>query len=285
MKAGAAALIAGMILVTATGCSVDVSEHTVTIGDNPSVKAYKCISQQEAKNIMDSGEDIIILDVRRQDEYDAGHIAGAVLVPNENIHKEPPAELPDFNQKILVYCRSGNRSKQAAQKLANMGYTNVLEFGGINTWEYGLVKDTADEPAATEPSPTALLTSPEDIGLHDAEGTDWHYRFTYDGTEFDAYYTPDNWCIMDSYKIRNKTDIEIICQALAGVHPIHSADMTDWRTPEDMAYEWSQHNIAYSILPDDSQWKDSAKDVDIDPPDQGKSVYQIFKDRLGSDGQ
>ena len=86
--------------------------------------------------------------------------------------------------------------------------------------------------------------------------------------------------MIDSYKISNKTDIEIICQALADIHPIHSADMADWRTPQDMAYEWTQHNIAYSLLSDTSEWKDSAKDVDIDPPDQGKSVYQLFKDRI-----
>ena len=147
MKAGAAALIAGMILVTATGCSVDVSEHTVTIGDNPSVKAYKCISQQEAKNIMDSGEDIIILDVRRQDEYESGHIPGAVCVPNESITDVKPEALPDPDQVILIYCRSGNRSKQAAQKLFDMGYKRIYEFGGINTW----TGEVVTEAAKTEP--------------------------------------------------------------------------------------------------------------------------------------
>ena len=76
----------------------------------------------------------IIIDVRRQDEYDEGHIPGAVLIPNESISDKQPEELPDLNQIILVYCRSGRRSKEASQKLANIGYTNVYEFGGINTW-------------------------------------------------------------------------------------------------------------------------------------------------------
>ena len=71
---------------------------------------------------------------RRKDEYDAGHIPGAVLIPNEEIGTGQPAELPDLDQVILVYCRSGNRSKQAARKLAGMGYANVYEFGGINDW-------------------------------------------------------------------------------------------------------------------------------------------------------
>ena len=76
----------------------------------------------------------IVVDVRRQDEYDAGHIPGAILIPNESIGTEQPEELPYLDQIILIYCRSGNRSKQAAQKLCNMGYTNIYEFGGINTW-------------------------------------------------------------------------------------------------------------------------------------------------------
>ena len=76
----------------------------------------------------------IIVDVQRQDEYDEGHIPGAVLIPNESITDQQPKELPDLDQIILVYCRSGRRSKEASQKLADIGYTNVYEFGGIITW-------------------------------------------------------------------------------------------------------------------------------------------------------
>lgn len=80
---------------------------------------------------MGKDDDHIVVDVRRADEYAAGHIPGAILIPNEEIGTEQPAELPDLDQIILIYCRSGNRSKQASQKLADMGYTNVYEFGGI----------------------------------------------------------------------------------------------------------------------------------------------------------
>ena len=79
-------------------------------------------------------ENYIILDVRSQEEYDEKHIPGAVLVPNETIGTKDIPELPDKDQMILVYCRSGNRSKQAAEKLAALGYTNIIEFGGINDW-------------------------------------------------------------------------------------------------------------------------------------------------------
>ena len=95
---------------------------------------YRQISSAEAQKIMESESDYVILDVRREDEYASGHIPGAINVANETIVDKEPAELPDKDQLILVYCRSGNRSKQASEKLAKMGYTNIVEFGGINEW-------------------------------------------------------------------------------------------------------------------------------------------------------
>ncbi len=99
-------------------------------------QGYDRITQREARDIMDGEENVVILDVRTREEYNTGHIAGAVCLPNEEILGEP-GELPDKGQKILVYCRSGIRSRQAAQKLADMGYRAVLEFGGILNWEFG----------------------------------------------------------------------------------------------------------------------------------------------------
>ena len=105
------------------------------IMDGPGMAdSYTRIDQDTAKQMMELDDDHVIVDVRRQDEYDAGHIPGAILIPNESIGTERPEELPDLDQIILIYCRSGNRSKQAAQKLFDMGYTNIYEFGGINTW-------------------------------------------------------------------------------------------------------------------------------------------------------
>lgn len=102
---------------------------------------YQQITAEQAKESMDSDEHIIVLDVRTEEEYQNGHIPGAVLLPNETIGTEQPKELPDKDQKILVYCRSGNRSRQAAAKLAEMGYTNIYEFGGIMSWPYETEKD------------------------------------------------------------------------------------------------------------------------------------------------
>lgn len=102
--------------------------------------AYEQISQEEAKRLMDTEQNYIIVDARTQSEFDEGHIAGAILIPEYEISERAEKELPDKNQLILVYCRSGRRSKIAAQALADLGYTNVKEFGGIITWEYGIVK-------------------------------------------------------------------------------------------------------------------------------------------------
>ena len=96
--------------------------------------SYTQISMEEAVAMMETEENYIILDVRTIEEFAEKHIPNAINIPNETIGSEELAELPDKNQLILVYCRSGNRSKQASEKLAALGYTNIYEFGGINDW-------------------------------------------------------------------------------------------------------------------------------------------------------
>ena len=118
------ALILAMLLVL-TGCGGTTVENT-----------YHQITQEAAKDMMDTQE-VIVLDVREQDEFDAGHIPGAVLLPVGTITKDTAAAvIPELDSLVLVYCRSGNRSKTASKALADLGYSNVYEFGGINTWPY-----------------------------------------------------------------------------------------------------------------------------------------------------
>ena len=113
------------LLLLLTGC-----------GGNAADGSYQQITQEEAKEMMDSQE-VIILDVREQDEYDNGHIPGAVLMPVGSIDEDTAAEvIPEKDSAVLVCCRSGNRSKTASSALAELGYTNIYEFGGINTWPY-----------------------------------------------------------------------------------------------------------------------------------------------------
>lgn len=124
-----AALIALTAVLIFTGCGSSADDKTA--GDK---KTYRQVSPEEAAAMMEEESDYIILDVRTQEEYGTAHIPGAICIPNETIGTEDIPELPDKDQLILVYCRSGNRSKQASEKLAKQGYTNIIEFGGINSW-------------------------------------------------------------------------------------------------------------------------------------------------------
>lgn len=132
-----------ILLFVLSGCS--------SVKEEQNTAEYKQISQEEAKEMMGRDDGHVIVDVRRQDEYDAGHIPGAILIPNESIGSEAPGALPDHDQTILIYCRTGNRSKQASEKLAAMGYTNIYEFGGINTWTGEIV---TEEPASASSEET-----------------------------------------------------------------------------------------------------------------------------------
>ncbi len=100
--------------------------------------SYENITPAQAKALMDSTEDRVILDTRSQAEYDEGHIPGAIVIPHDKITQKAETMLTDKDQLILVYCRSGRRSKMAAEDLVKLGYTNVKEFGGIIDWPYGV---------------------------------------------------------------------------------------------------------------------------------------------------
>ena len=125
------------VFLTACG-ETDVEKKSenmeIITEESEMANSYKQISQEEAKLMMEKDDGHVIVDVRRADEYKEGHIPGAILIPNESISSEQPKELPDLEQIILVYCRSGRRSKEAAEKLANIGYSNIYEFGGIIDW-------------------------------------------------------------------------------------------------------------------------------------------------------
>ena len=108
-------------------------------GDNTSV-TYEQISAEKAKSIMDTEKDYIIIDARTEEEFAEGHIEGAILIPEYEIAERAQKELPDKDALILVYCRSGRRSKIASDELTKLGYTNVKEFGGIIDWPYETVK-------------------------------------------------------------------------------------------------------------------------------------------------
>ena len=135
-------LLALAIITVATvfaGCTQKTNTEQ-TEATQVNIGTYYQISQDEAKRIMDEESDYIIVDAREQSEYDEGHIKGAIVIPYTEIEQKAEELLPNKTQLILVYCRSGRRSKIAAQSLANMGYKNVKEFGGIIDWQYEIEK-------------------------------------------------------------------------------------------------------------------------------------------------
>ena len=142
-------IISVLLCILLTACGDDSSIGIIGGADGPTSiiveekgeKAmYEQITPEEAKKIMDSGEEHIILDTREQDEFDEGHIPGAILIPYTEIENKAQEMLTDKDKLILVYCRSGRRSKIAAESLAKLGYTNVKEFGGIIDWPYEVEK-------------------------------------------------------------------------------------------------------------------------------------------------
>lgn len=114
-----------LIIVLILGGCASSKEETPT---------YRQVSTEEAIAIMEKESGYVILDVRTAEEFQEKHIPNAINIPNETIGRDEIKELPDKDQLILVYCRSGNRSKQASEKLVKLGYTNIVEFGGINSW-------------------------------------------------------------------------------------------------------------------------------------------------------
>lgn len=120
------------ICMFCSGCVVDNSNAK----EEP---LYSSITMEDAAVLLESENDYLLLDVRTEQEYFSGHIPGAVCIPNEDIDENVAEALPDQEQVIFVYCRSGNRSKQAAEKLANLGYTNIVEIGGVKDWPGELI--------------------------------------------------------------------------------------------------------------------------------------------------
>jgi rhodanese-related sulfurtransferase len=142
-------IISAVLCIFLASCGNDSSIGIIGGADGPTSiiiaekgeKAmYEQITPEEAKKIMDSGKEYIILDTREQDEFDEGHIPGAILIPYTEVENKAEKILPDKDKLILVYCRSGRRSKIASESLAKLGYTNVKEFGGIIDWPYEVEK-------------------------------------------------------------------------------------------------------------------------------------------------
>lgn len=151
---------------------------------------------------------------------------------------------------------------------------SVLVFTGCSD----KTKSRAEKLAGRFFTPSSL-SNIDDLNLDTDDGT--NYTFTYADEEYKAEFLTDTWKIYNSCRIKNSKDILMICKALSAEHPVPGRDRESYRTPEDMAFEWEQHNIAYDELPEDNYWKESSRNVDLDPDDQGKTFKEIYEDRTG----
>lgn len=136
-------ILFAMLLIS---CTLDSPDEPglpdTSASEDTSDPIYQKISAEDLKAKMDSGDDIIIIDVRKLDEFEAGHIKGAINIPYRTISSEPPEELDDIDAEIIVYCLTGGQSIQAAKRLINMGYTNVYDLGGLSNWPYEIVSSS-----------------------------------------------------------------------------------------------------------------------------------------------
>ena len=190
------------------------------------------------------------------------------------------SELPDYGSEVLERL---SPALEDAEGLPSRAFNKLEEWlsapgadgesGEAEGWSAWSLPSLGSLFTASE------LSSVDDVVLVPTDDYACGYVFNYGGEEFIAYFDTYSWRVYDSYKITNHGDIVIICQALINVHPVYGADWESWRTAEDMAYEWEQHNLAYQMLPVNSHWRDDAKDVDLDPDDQGKSFRDIYESR------
>ena len=158
-------------------------------------------------------------------------------------------------------------------------FIGIIFFLGVKNviwWEENIVKES-DEMIEDDNEEKATI---KELKLRDEDGKKTNYCFKYNNNIVKAKYTKDNWKIIDSYKITNEKDMAIICEALIKIHPIHGKDGKSCRTVDDLVDEWVIHNKAYEILPETSKWKTNAKDVDLNPADQGKTLEEFIKDRI-----
>ena len=154
--------------------------------------------------------------------------------------------------------------------------TLVFALTGCSDQAEGRLKELAGHLLSS-----SGINSPDDINLRSGDGS--YYTFTYKDEDYEAEFQEDTWTIYNSCRIKNAKDILIICRALSEEHSVPSRDRESTRTPEDMAFEWEQHNLAYEQLPEGNHWRESSRNVDLDPDDQGKTFKEIYEERTGEE--
>ncbi len=187
---------------------------------------------------------------------------------------------------LLTACalETGDTQQQTSEETessSDIVVTTDTEFAETTTSEKMSRIEELVRTAGYDEGEPKLSDEPEVTFQYSDEDYDY-YRFYYDGMTFEVLHEYDNWKIFDSCKIRNSKDMQLICGALINIYPVHGADLKSYRTSEDMAYEWIEHNIVYEMPITDASLKDSAANVDLDPKDQNKTMFEILSGRSGS---
>ncbi|WP_026663425.1 hypothetical protein [Butyrivibrio proteoclasticus] len=266
-KLGAIAIalaIAGA-LATCTGCSLKLSDY---------------VDEETASEIASFGKSLI---VEKGSEVVTEMVSDVASSSSSLI-----SQIIEESKTIAEQEASGENSGGSTSGENPGGSTSGENPGGNTSGDNTAGNESAEESQNNSGNTagnqaSGILTSTADIGLTDSDGKGKNYVFTYGDSIYTAIYWDDHWKIMDSYLIGNSNDMIIICQALIDLHPIHGADHESYRTADDMAYEWLQHNIAYEFLPEDNVWRQKSKDVDFNPDDQGKSFIEIYEQRTGKE--
>lgn len=200
---------------------------------------------------------------------------------------DPAGAQPSGEKPEILETSETPDTDDAKEQEITSGQDNTEEPGNISEKESLQEEEmpsTEEDSAGAEDNVGPILRDASELNFTDVDGRGINYTFTYAGEEFRAVYSSnENWKVYDSYRINSEADLLIICQALIDEHPIHGRDMVSFRTAEDMVYEWQIHNMAYAFLKDDDPLKDDARDVDLDPKDQGLSIEELYKSRTGKD--
>ncbi|MEA4987821.1 MAG: rhodanese-like domain-containing protein [Anaerovorax sp.] len=235
---------------------------------------YHLITAEEAYQRMNENINAVILDVRTQEEYDAGHISGAILVPNETIKEKKPDKLPDFDAEILIYCRTGNRSRQAAEKLLEIGYKNVYDFGGIQDWTYGIVTGE-EEPGKEQEEPSMSWFKTMDL---DGNAVTQEIFSEYKLTMINVWGTYCSPCLKEMPDLGNisreynETDFQIIGIPIDMFAADGSFSEDKIKTAKEIIEDT---NATYlHLLPSDDLIKAKLREIDVIP-------YTFFVDSQG----
>ncbi|MBQ9868023.1 MAG: hypothetical protein IJM34_13475 [Lachnospiraceae bacterium] len=227
------------------------------------------------------GSDLLMVVHRGVEAGDNVAAIAAALTPADTVLEEASRE--SVRSNTWIHYKVKERSTDAAGRNGAYGSDAYGTAGdaGNGAGADGAGNGYGAGGADGDGENVGILKTAEDIALTDTDGRGRNYRFVYGDEGFKAEFNKDTWKIVDSYRIINSDDMMIICEALLKEHPVYIGDSEEMRTPADMALEWTEHNMAYALLPDGSEWLSHAKDVDLDPYDVGKSFFEIYEDRTG----